>query len=84
MQAAARHQIDEPLECDLHRFEIGVDVGVVELNVREDQRVGKVVQKLRPLVEEGRVVFVAFEDEGARGTKLKAGAEVLRDAADQE
>ena len=84
MQTAARDKIDEALECSLHCFEIGVDIGVIELNVREDQRVRKVVQKLRALVEEGGVVFVAFNDEGARGTQLKAGAEVLRNAADEE
>ena len=65
-------------------FEIGVDVGVIEFDVGEDQRVGKVVQKLRSLVEEGGVVFVAFDDEGARGPQLKAGAEVFRHAADEE
>ena len=61
-EAAARNQVHEPLECGLHRFEIGVDVGVIELHVGEDQRVGKVVQELRSLVEEGRVVLVAFDE----------------------
>ena len=57
---------------------------MIELHVSEDQRIGKVVQELRTLVEEGRVVLVALDDERARGAQLKAGAEVLRHAADQE
>ena len=57
---------------------------MVELDVGEDERVGKVVQELRAFVEEGGVVLVAFDDEGARGAQLKAGAEVFRDAADEE
>ena len=57
---------------------------MVELDVGEDERVGKVVEELGAFVEEGGVVLVAFNDEGARGAELKAGAEVLCDAADEE
>ncbi len=60
---AARNQIDQALEGKLHRFQIAIDIGVVELNRGEDHRVGKVMQKLRSLVEESRVVFIAFDDE---------------------
>ena len=83
-EAAARNEIDEALEGGFDGFEVGVDVGVVELDVGEDERVGKVVEKLGALVEEGGVVLVAFEDEVARGTELKARAEIFRDAADEE
>ena len=72
------------LNARLDGVEIGVDVGVIELDVGEDERVRKVVEELRALVEEGGVVLVAFDDEGARGAQLKAGAEVFRDAADEE
>src|SRR5215469_16898164 len=83
-QAAARHEIDEALEGSLDGAEVCVDVGVVELNVSEDQRVREVVQELRTLVEEGGVVLVALDDEGPRGAELKAGSEVLSYAADEE
>ena len=83
-EAAARDKIDEALECGFHRFEIRVDVGVIELDMSEDQRVREVVEKFRAFVEEGGVVLVAFDDEGARGAKLKAGAEVLGHAADEK
>ena len=83
-EAAARNEIDETLEGGLDGFEIGVDVGVVELDVSEDERVRKVVEELGALVEEGGVVLVAFDDEGARGAELEAGAEVFSDAADEK
>ncbi len=35
-EAAARHQIDETLECDFDGFKIGVDVGVIELDMSEN------------------------------------------------
>jgi hypothetical protein len=45
-QPAARHQIHKPLECGLDRFQVRVNIGVIELDVREDERIGKVVQEL--------------------------------------
>ena len=83
-QAAARDQVYESLEGCLHGVEVGVDVGVVKLDVGQNQRIGKVMEKFRPLVEEGGIVFVALHDEGARGPQLKAGSKVLRHAADQK
>jgi len=70
-QAPARHQVHQPLEGRLHCFQIRVNVGVVELHVGQNQRVGKIMQELRSLVEEGRIVFVALHDEGARGPELE-------------
>ena len=66
-EAAARNQIDEALEGGFHGVEIGVDVSVVELDVGEDERVGKVVEEFGAFVEEGGVVLVAFDDEGRVG-----------------
>ena len=62
------------LNAVLTAFEIGVDVGVVELDVREDERVRKVVEEFGAFVEEGGVVLVAFDDEVARGAELEAGS----------
>ena len=81
---AARDQIHEALECGLDCVEILVDVGVIELDGGEDDGVGKVVQELRSLVEEGGVVLVAFEDEVLALAEVKAGAEIFGDAADEE
>ena len=83
-EAASRNEIDEAFEGCFDGFEVGVDVSVVELNVREDERSGKVVEELGALVKERSVVLVALEDEVARGAELEARSEVLRDAADEE
>ena len=78
------------LKAVLTAGEVGVDVGVVELDVGEDGGVGEVVEELGALVEEGGVVLVAFEEEGPRlradagGADHEGGAEVLGDASDEE
>ena len=78
-------EVDHAFEGGLDGVEVGVDVGVVELYVGEDGDVGKVVEELGTLVEEGGVVLVAFEDEGAGGrVDVEAGAEVFGYAADEE
>ena len=81
-EAAARDEIDQTFEGDFDGFKIGVDVGMIELNVGEDQHVGKVVQELWAFIEERGVVLVAFDDEGARGPEMKTGAEVFRYTSD--
>ena len=82
--SAAWDQIHQALERGFYRIEIFVDVGVIEFDRGENDRVGKVVKELRSLVEESGVVFVAFEDEVLACSKLKAGAEIFGDAADQK
>ena len=82
--AATRHQVHQPLECCLHRLKIGINIRVIELHVRKNQRIGKVVQKLWAFVEESSVVLVAFDDEGARGPQLKTGFEVFSHASNQK
>jgi hypothetical protein len=78
------HRPDEPSERGLHVIEVAVDVGVVELDRGQDQRVRVVVEELRRLVEEGGVVLVALDDEVVARTLAKRAAEVERDAADQQ
>ncbi len=83
--AAARYEIHHALECSLHGFEVGVDVGVVELDVCQDCGIRKVVQELWALVEEGGVVLVAFENERPRAVlHMEAAAEVFCDATDEK
>src|SRR6185437_9596688 len=75
--AATRHQIYKALECRLHCIQISVNIGVIELHVRQDQRIREVMQKFRPLVEKRCVVLIAFHDKGARGLELKARSKIL-------
>ena len=62
-QAPARHQFHQQVKAGFDRRQVRVDVAVVELDRRKYRRIWKIVQKLRPLVEERRVVFVALNDE---------------------
>ncbi len=57
---------------------------MVELDGGEDDRVGKVMQELRSLVEESGVVLVAFKNEVFSLTEMKAGAKVFGDSSDQK
>ena len=78
------HDVHQPHEGELHRREVGVDVGVVELDVADDRHVRQVVDELRPLVEEGAVVLVALDHEVRAAAQPVAAPEVHRHAADQE
>ncbi|MNV52305.1 hypothetical protein D3C71_1443890 [compost metagenome] len=65
--------------------QIGEDVGVVVFQVVQDGGARAVMDKLRTLVEEGRVVFVRLDHEGtARGVVAGRHVQVRRHAADQE
>jgi hypothetical protein len=83
-QAARRQPVHQAPEGALHVREVPVDVGVVELDVREHRGNGPVVQELRPLVEEGGVVLVALDDDPAAVSQPVVALEVLQDAADHE
>ena len=64
--------------------EAAEDVGVVKLEVFDDDRLGEVVDELATLVEEGGVVLVALDHEPVAVGEARALAEVVRDAADEE
>jgi hypothetical protein len=57
---------------------------VIKFDVRQNERVGKVVHELRTLVEEGCVVFIALDDEGPSLAQAEAGAKVFRHSSNQE
>src|SRR3982750_2525339 len=59
------------------------DVGVIELDRRQQHDVRPVVQELRSLVEEGGVVFVALDDELGAGAEAPRPPEVERHATAQ-
>src|SRR5262245_11991490 len=85
-QTAARHQIREPAESQHDGVEVRIDVRVVELDVVDHRDVRQVLEELRRLVEEGAVVFVAFDHEVtalADTIARTALAQISCDAADQ-
>ena len=77
-------KVHQTLERNLHLLEAVVDVGVVEFHRSENSSVREIVQELRPFIEEGGVVFIAFQDELVSHAQRKRAAKVLGNSADQE
>ena len=82
--AAARNEIDEALEGELIDVEVGVDVGMVELDGGDDEVIGLVVEEFCGFVPIGGIVFVAFENEFGTAGEAVALAEIFGDTADEE
>lgn len=79
--AVAGDDVEKSAEAEFDFLDVLVDVGVVEFDVVDDDALGKVVEEFGAFVEEGGIVFVAFED-GERGVgKEGAAVEVFRNAA---
>ena len=64
--------------------EVGVDVGVVELDGGEHRRPGGKVDELGALVEKGGVVLIAFHDHVAAAAHPVIGLKILGDAPHHE
>src|SRR5213080_3528186 len=80
----AGDEVHQTTKRQLYRIEVLVDVRVIELDVVDDGGLRQVVHELRAFVEVGRVVLVAFDDEVIAVGDVKADAEVLHHAADEE
>ena len=72
------------VERFLDRREVFKNVRVIELEVVDDGDLRQVMDELAALVEERRVVFVAFDDEPFAVREARALAEIVRDAADED
>ncbi len=86
-QAVPWDQVHEPPEGEQHRIEIGVDVGMIELDVPDDRDVGEILEELGGLVEERAVVLVTLDHEVAALSDSIARAllpEIERDATNQQ
>src|SRR6185503_901411 len=68
----------------LDRSEVLEDIGVVELDVVDHSNIGQVMDELAALIEESRIVLVAFDDKPITGCESRALAEVVRNAADEK
>src|SRR6185295_4649907 len=60
--AILRHEVHKTTKSELHCFEIGVDVSVVEFDVVDDRELRQVVHELRTFIEVSCVVLVCFDD----------------------
>ena len=81
---ASRRAAQQQVELPHHRFQVGVDVGVVVLDIVDDHGAGAVVQEFRVLVEERRIVFVPLDDEVPAASQPRRAVEVSGRAADQK
>ncbi len=59
--AVAWDGADQVVELCLNRAQVGINVGVIELEVVQHRHAGAVVNKLRALVKKRRVVFVSLD-----------------------
>ena len=83
-QAVGRDERHELPESLLHGLEVGVHLGVVVLDGRQDHALRPVMQELRALVEERRLVFVPLDDELVPPPEAEGAAEVLQHPSDEE
>ena len=72
------------MELLLDGRQIFVDVGVIELEIVQDQRARTVVDELRALVEERGVVFIGFDDEELSPAEARTDRKISGHAADEE
>ncbi len=82
--AVLGHGAHQLLEDGADFLDGGIDVGVIVLDVVDHQDTGLVVPELRHLVEEGRVVLIALDDEDAPRAELGTQAVVVEDAPNEE
>src|SRR5688500_12920555 len=67
----------------MDRSEIVENIGVIELDIVDDDDFGQVVDELAALVEEGGVILIAFDDEELAVGETSALLETIGDAADE-
>ena len=82
--AVIREGPAEALEGGLVVRHVVIDVGMVELEAREERRPGPVVEELGALVEVGGVVLVALDHHVRPGAEAEVPAVVEGHPADQE
>ena len=59
----ARHNVDQTPKAGLDLVQVWKDIGVIKLNVIDDDGLGKVMKEFGALVEKSRVVLISFENE---------------------
>lgn len=72
------------MELALDRGQVGVDVGVVEFEIIQDQGARAVMDELGALVEERAVVFVGLDHEKRGIPQARTDPEIAGDPADQK
>src|ERR1700686_1820268 len=83
-RTSAGYNIYQTAEAEFDFVEAWEDIGVVKLDIIDDNGLGKIMEKFGPFVEKGCVLFVSFEDEIVRIAKGRALPQVSCDAADKK
>jgi hypothetical protein len=65
-QAVARDRANQVMKLALNGLEIRENVGMIELEIIQDNRTGTIMNKLGPLIEKSGVVLIRFHDKVAR------------------
>src|SRR5262249_11148366 len=82
-QAIARDEIDEATERRLDGGQILKNISVIEFDVVDNGHLRQVVDELASLIEEGRVVFVPFDDEPLAVGEARSLPQIRGDATDE-
>ena len=61
-QSSSGDKVEESPEGQLDLVQGVKNIRMIELDVIDDGQLGQVMQELRALIEESRIVFVAFQD----------------------
>jgi hypothetical protein len=79
-----RHRIQERLKGPDDAVQVRVDVGVVVFDGGKYPRPWLKMHELRPLIEKGRVVFIAFQDYVGPTSDTVIGLEIFGDTTHHE
>jgi hypothetical protein len=86
-QPIPRDQVRQPPEREQNSIEVGVDVGVIELDVPDHGNIGQIFEEFSGLIEEGAVVLVTLDHKVPASPHSIARAvlaEVERDSANEQ
>src|SRR5262249_37072866 len=82
--AFARNKVDHTLESDQDRIQVFVNIGVVEFHRGQNHCLRKIMEEFGALIEEGSIVFVAFQNEMFPLLQGEATAKVFGDTSNQK
>jgi hypothetical protein len=83
-QARGGHRPYEMMELTFDSLDVRVNVRMVKLEIIEDDGPRAVVNELRTLIKESRVVLVRLDDEERALAKTRTDTEIVRNAANQK
>ena len=82
-EAVFGDDVQQLAERFLDGSQVGVDVGMIELDVVEDDQFGKVVEELAAFVSKGSVVLVSLQHPEIAPAVVTAPGEINRNPADE-